>query len=164
MKVIQTYDDEKMRFDQDLNMYVLTRAEVKEKLEDTVQDDAKLDRRIVKNSRAVYNYIHAVGHSANRPFVDFLINRTEEGRKLIYEALLTQMEADLENGYNSLLNEPRIDLRSNQVIDEGAFVSSQVTVATRQILEGAPGTLGLNILCQSQYPYQTRLYLRGLGA
>ena len=35
----------------------------------------------------------------------FLINRTEEGRKLIYEALLTQMEADLENGYNSILNE-----------------------------------------------------------
>ena len=164
MKVIQTYDDEKMRFDQELNMYVLTRAEVKEKLEDTIQDDAKLDRRIVKNSRAVYNYVHAIGHSANKPFVDFLINRTEEGRKLIYEALLTQMEADLENGYNSLLNEPRIDLRSNQVIDEGAFVSSQVTIATRQILEEAPGTLGFNILCQSQYPYQTRLYLRGLGA
>lgn len=164
MKVIQTYEDEKMRFDEDLNMYMLKIAEVKEKLEDTIQDDGKLAKRITKNSRAVYNYIHAVGHSTNRPFVDFLINRTEEGRKLIYEALLTQMEADLENGYNSLLNEPRIDLRANQVIDEGAFVSSQITIATRQILEGAPGTLGINILCQSQYPYQTRLYLRGLGA
>ena len=164
MNVIQPYEDEKMKFDQGLNMYVLKMSEVKEKLEDTVQDDGKLTRRITKNSRAVYNYIHAMGHSANRPFVDFLINRTEEGRKLIYEALLTQMEADLENGYNSLLNEPRIDLRSNQVIEEGAFVSSQVTVATRQILEGAPGTLGINILCQSQYPYQTKMYLRGLGA
>ena len=164
MNVIQTYEDEKMRFDQSLNMYVLKMAEVKEKLEDTIQDDGKLAKRITKNSRAVYNYIHATGHSANRPFVDFLINRTEEGRKLIYEALLTQMEADLENGYNSILNEPRIDLRANQVIDEGAFVSSQVTIATRQILEGAPGTLGINILCQSQYPYGTRLYLRGLGA
>ena len=164
MNVIQTYEDEKMRFDQSLNMYVLKMAEVKEKLEDTIQDDGKLAKRITKNSRTVYNYIHAVGHSANRPFVDFLINRTEEGRKLIYEALLTQMEADLENGYNSILNEPRIDLRANQVIDEGAFVSSQITIATRQILEGAPGTLGINILCQSQYPYGTRLYLRGLGA
>ena len=164
MNVIQTYEDEKMRFDQSLNMYVLKMAEVKEKLEDTIQDDGKLAKRITKNSRTVYNYIHAVGHSANRPFVDFLINRTEEGRKLIYEALLTQMEADLENGYNSILNEPRIDLRANQAIDEGAFVSSQITIATRQILEGAPGTLGINILCQSQYPYGTRLYLRGLGA
>ncbi len=164
MRVIQPYEDEKMTFNQDLNMYVLKIAEVKDKLEDTIQDDGKLTKRITKNSRTVYNYIHAIGHSANKPFVDFLINRTEEGRKLIYEALLTQMEADLENGYNSLLNEPRIDLRSNQVIDEGAFVSSQVTIATRQILEGAPGTLGINILCQSQYPYGTRLYLRGLGA
>lgn len=164
MRVIQPYEDEKMRFDQDLSMYVLKIAEVKEKLEDTIQNDGKLERRITKNSRAVYGYIHAMGHSANKPFVDFLINRTEEGRKLIYEALLTQMEADLENGYNSLLNEPRIDLRSNQVIEEGAFVSSQVTIATRQVLENAPSSVGLNILCQSQYPYQTRLYLRGLGA
>ena len=164
MNVIQTYEDDKMRFDQDLNMYVLKIAEVKSKLEDTIQDDGKLAKRILKNSRAVYNYIHAMGHSANKPFVDFLINRTEEGRKLIYEALLTQMEADLENGYNSILNEPRIDLRSNQVIDEGAFVSSQITIATRQVLESAPGTLGINILCQSQYPYQTKMYLRGLGA
>ena len=164
MNVIQTYEDDKMRFDQDLNMYVLKIAEVKSKLEDTIQDDGKLTKRILKNSRAVYNYIHATGHSANKPFVDFLINRTEEGRKLIYEALLTQMEADLENGYNSLLNEPRIDLRSNQVIEEGAFVSSQITIATRQVLESAPGTLGINILYQAQYPYQTRLYLRGLGA
>ena len=164
MNVIQPYEDEKMKFDQGLNMYVLRMSEVKEKLEDTVQDDGKLTKRITKNSRAVYNYIHAMGHSANRPFVDFLINRTEEGRKLIYEALLTQMEADLENGYNSILNEPRIDLRSNQVIDEGAFVSSQITIATRQVLESAPGTLGINILCQSQYPYQTRFFLRGLGA
>ena len=40
MRVIQPYEDEKMRFDQDLNMYVLKITEVKEKLEDTIMTDA----------------------------------------------------------------------------------------------------------------------------
>ena len=82
MRVIQPYEDEKMTFNQDLNMYVLKIAEVKDKLEDTIQDDGKLTKRITKNSRTVYNYIHAIGHSANKPFVDFLISVDAEMSKV----------------------------------------------------------------------------------
>ena len=142
-------EDEKEDFSWALALDDSERLEIATRLVSDLWSAAHDGSPFPRMDRTVYNYIHAIGHSANRPFVDFLINRTEEGRKLIYEALLTQMEADLENGYNSLLNEPRIDLRSNQVIEEGAFVSSQVTVATRQILEEAPGTLGINILCSA---------------
>ena len=64
MRVIQPYEDEKMTFNQDLNMYVLKIAEVKEKLEDTIQDDGKLTKRITKNSRTVYNYITVAAKNA----------------------------------------------------------------------------------------------------
>ena len=163
LKFTQPYNDNKLVYDEKTHRYELTIEEIKNNFTITYNDDAVLTQRIKKNSRAVYHYIYAVGNTANRKIVEKLINNTEEGRQYIYDALFSQIEADLTTGFNSLVDQPRINLKTGSVIPEGEFVESLVSTPTKMILENSEYYVGLNVLYRGIFPNVYRLSVEGLS-
>lgn len=152
LSIKQPYNDDKLKYDEKTHRYELTIDEVKNNFTISFADDNVLLQRIKKNSRAVYSYIYAVGNPINRKLVEKLLNNTEEGRNFIYDALFSQIEADLTTGFNSLVDQPRINLKTGAVIPEEEFVLSLVSVPTRMILENSEYYVGLNVLYRATYP------------
>ena len=145
-------NDNSMVFNTKTKKYELTIQEVKANFEIPFTDDGVLEARIKKNSRAVYGYIYAMGAPCNKRLVDYILHHTEEGRQYIYDALISQIEADLTSGFNSLIDQPRIDLKTGRVISEEDMVLSFVSVPTRQILENSEAYCHLNLLYRGLFP------------
>ena len=137
-------------------MYILTKEFVKNELEVHYKDDETLDKRIKANSRKIYNYIYSHSYSANRPLIEKLLNNTPEGYKFLKDVLLSQMEADLETGYNDLTKQPAINMANFNTIDRNLLFINQISPDTEQILDNSRAYFkGINIL------YQGPLHLLG---
>ena len=90
------YDDENMVYDEILNQYVLTPAAILDYYGIDLVSEAKSDSYGDKAINAImkmisthcYNYIHQF--TVHNKMQDMFIATTEEGRKLIYRAMLEQ--------------------------------------------------------------------------
>lgn len=147
MNTIEAMTDNDMAYEN--GRYHLTLSYLKDSVEGAKDafDDAKLLIRSKKNSRMIYNWIRAHCHSSNWKIAQFLINKTEEGKNLLKDALTAQMEADLMSGFNDLGNMPTDGKLKREEILEG-----QLCVEAEQILEGSTAELGVNILSMAPYP------------
>lgn len=145
-----------MIFNEDRKRYELTIEEVKENFEIPFKDDGVLQKRIIKNSKRIYSYIYRMCNSHNISTVEHLLNETENGKRFLFDALLSQMEADLETGFNSLANQPQIDLKTGRVIQEEDMIKNGlISIETKLIIENnAKYFDGLNIL--SAIPFTRR--------
>lgn len=148
MKITGHYNDEKMVFDEISFEYKLTIQEAKENFDITFSNDGILKRRIEKNSNRVYNYIYRMVNSLNLKKVEILLNETEEGRRFIHDVLLSQIEADLATGFNTLADQPQIDLKTGRVIqDQEIIKNGLVSVSTKMIIENSQRYFkGINIM------------------
>jgi len=157
MTLIEAKSDNEMEFEN--GRYHLAKAFIKVNVEgsENVLDDGKLMRRSRKNSRLVYAYIMGHCNTANWKTVHFLLTRTEEGKNLLKEALITQLEADLLSGYNDLGNMP-----TDQQNKRDDIRDSQITIETEQILESSVSALGVNILSMVPFPMCYINYVRGM--
>lgn len=153
INIKEPYDDDKMRFDGSANRYVLTLEYAKKEFEETFRDDGVLSKRLNKNSRKVYDFIHYRGATANRPVVDFLLNRTEQGREFILQVLTAQMEADTESGYNDLSSTPAINASNGQYIDRNLLAQNQLCVDAEQIIDQSASYFGVSIVLRTQFPF-----------
>ena len=147
------YDDPKMYFDEEEGRYVLTIECAKDLFPNNFRDDGVLLKRLKKNSRKIYNFIHYRGASVNREVVDFLLNRTEEGRKFLYAVLTEQMEADVETGYNDLSSSPAVNVSNGQVIDRELLAQNQISVDAEQIINDSASYFGVSIVLRTQFPW-----------
>jgi hypothetical protein len=154
-------NDNKLVYNEKTKQYELTLEEVKEHFEISFNDDKVLEQRIKKNSRAVYLYIKTIGNPANDKLVKWFITYTEEGREYIYDALMSQIEADLTTGFNSIVDQPRINLKTGHIIPEDEFVKSIVSVGTMQILESSEAYVGINLLYRAKLPWVYWAIMRG---
>lgn len=154
MKTITPYDDEKMTFHG--GRYQLTLQVVKDEFENTFQDDQILKKRIRKNSKKVYDFIFYRGYSGNKDIIEKLINHTDEGRKFIFEVLVSQMEADLESGYNDLSMTSPVNVSNGQVIDREILANNQVSIDTEQLIENSATYFGVSIVYRSPFPWIMR--------
>lgn len=131
------------------DMYILTPEFVKDQLDVHYKDDETLLKRIKANSRKIYNYIYSHAYSSNRPVIERLLNKTPEGYKYLKDALLTQMEADLETGINDLTKQPAINMSNFNTLDRNLLFINQITPDTEQILDNSKAYFnGINILYQ----------------
>lgn len=153
LNIKEPYDDDKMRFDNSAKRYVLTLEYAKAEFPDTFRDDGVLSKRLNKNSRKVYDFIYYRGASCNRSVVEFLINRTEQGREFILQVLAAQMEADAESGYNDLSSTPAINVSNGQVIDRNLLAQNQICVDAEQIIDGSASYFGQSIVSRTQFPF-----------
>jgi hypothetical protein len=145
-----------MIFNEDRKRYELTIEEVKANFEIPFNDDGVLEKRIIKNSKRVYSYIYRMCNSRNIATVEHLLNETDNGKRFLFDVLLSQMEADLETGFNSTANQPQIDLKTGRVIQEEDMIKNGlISIETKLIIESSPRYFdGLNIL--SAIPFARR--------
>lgn len=152
METITPYTDEKLVYNTTTNTYELDLEWVKNNLGNTYRDDGVLQLRIKKNTRKVMQYIYSHSYSANRKIINAIITHTQEYRDYIYDALFSQMEADMASGYND--NDMYVpDTKDNRNLQ---FVN-EVSVATQNILESGIGYGGINILYMGVFNYSIYL-------
>lgn len=148
MEKILPYSDDKMLYNETTQRYELTIQFVKEQIGNPYADDGKLEARIKRNTRKVYEFIFNRAYSGNRRIITAIIDHTEEYRNYIFSALFSQMEADAVSGYNDqdLFTPKSKDERSLQMLN-------QVSVSTEQILESSSGFGGINLLYAGAFNY-----------
>lgn len=161
---IKPYDDDKLHYDEESGVYELTPAFVKEEFDINLVDDATIGRRIKQNSRVVYRYIYANGNSFNANISKMMINKTEEGRKFIFECLREQYDADNENGYNDLGKQTPIDLVGNRNVDRYDLRRNLISVNTESIIDNSASYFGISIVYQAPYPVYFQLLYKSYGA
>lgn len=87
------YSDEHMIYDFETHHYVLTEAyamqELGINLESVLKSDTAVKRALKQASNQVYRFIHS--HNTAEGFQDYIIAKTESGRKIIKEAMAEQL-------------------------------------------------------------------------
>lgn len=160
LKKIKPYTDNKLEWDEKTQQYSLTLEYCKNEFENTFADDGVLQKRIKKNTRKIYRYIYSHINSYNKPVVDGVLSKTQEGRDFILEMLSIQMEADIETGFNDLSNTPAINLSNNQVLDRNELIRNQICVDAEQVFDSSDRYFGFRLGYQSWYPYSFFTYYR----
>lgn len=92
------YSDNHLQYDYDSHRYILTKQYCLEVLKVDVDELAVGDGNVVLNdiSEEIYDYIH--NYSVDTMFQDFIIAKTEGGRKIIKEAMSKQLKYELAVG------------------------------------------------------------------
>lgn len=160
-KLKAPYNDGKLKFNELTNHYELTLAYVKENFDVNFKDDGVLQKRITLNSRVVYNYLFFRTHTNNKEVVEFMLNKTENGRKFLLDLLHEQMSADLQTGFNDMGNLPSINMATGQVIDRELIMQNMVSVNTEMIADRSEQYCGFNLLYQSTFPFYLFALIRG---
>ena len=159
---IKPYDDDKLVFDKMTNQYRLTVEFCNAEFEDSFQDDETLKKRIRKNSRVVYKFIKTRVNQRNLNVVFHILHRTEEGRKFIFDLLSTQMESDVDSGYNDLTDNPAVNLAKSDILPREELLRNMVSVATEVVFDTSASYFGINLGYQAQFPGYIMLMARNL--
>ena len=87
------YSDEHMIYDYDTHRYILTEKYVNEELginlKNILKNEIAMKRALKQASNQVYRFIHS--HNTAESFQDYIIAKTESGRKIIKEAMTEQL-------------------------------------------------------------------------
>lgn len=87
------YSDRYMTFDEVSHRYILTVEDVFENLSINLSErinSENVRKRLLKHiSNQIYNFIHS--HNTNNDWQDYVIAKTESGRKIIKEAMEEQL-------------------------------------------------------------------------
>ena len=151
----QHYDDEVLEWNSNTNRYQLT-LEYFKTLFDAMpyKNDSMAQKRIKQNSLRVYSYIVAHSNTANRPVIDFLLNKTENGRKFLIEALTAQIEADANYGYNDLAVRPIINTVNGQEGDRNIYRQNTISLECEQIIDDSANYFGFNICYMAPFNWE----------
>ena len=156
---IKPYSDDKLTYDEMSNQYKLTVEYCKSLFESTFKNDQILERRIEKNSDKIYNFIFSRVNSSNKDVVEKILSSTEQGRNFMLKLLTTQMEADVQSGYNDLTLAPAVNVANGQVIPREELQRNQVIVDVEQLLNCSSRYLGINIWYAARFPQSVILYI-----
>lgn len=159
---VTPYSDDKLEWDANNGQYRLSLTYCQEEFEDTFKDSDILAQRIKKNSRIVYRFISSRVNSYNRLTALSLINKTEEGRRFIFELLRSQFESDVETGYNDLGNATAVNTSTGQIIPREEIARNIVSVATEDEWDNSQLYFGINLGYQGRFPQYYQIALRNL--
>jgi hypothetical protein len=94
-------------------------------------------------SRTIYNYIYLHSHSQNRDFLEFMLATESNLRKVLYEAMLSQLIADVEAGVDSVKNQAGINFENGQTMDRIGMFGSMISIEAQAILTNGDGKTNL---------------------
>ena len=154
LNIIQPYNDDVLEFNEDTMRYQLKLAYVKT-LRDVMpyKTDRMAQDRIKKTSLRIYNWIVNNSNSANRPVIYFLLNKTEQGRKFLIEVLSSQMEADMDYGYNDLVVRPALNAATGQLGDRDLLKLNTISVEAEEIIDDSVSYFGFNLVRLVEFPW-----------
>ena len=161
LTIINTpYDDDNLFFNEDTQRYQLTAAYLKNEFGSIYRDDKETERRIKLNSRVIYSYINIHTASFNRHVVNFLLHKTEQGRKFLFDLLSEQQYADLQTGYNDLMYNPAVAFGGGKDVDRNEIRRNELCVAAEDIFQSSSRYFGFNIGYLGQFPNWVYLLAR----
>lgn len=161
LTIINTpYDDDNLFFNEDTQRYQLTSAYLKNEFGTGYKDDKETERRIKLNSRVIYSYINIHTASFNRHVVNFLLHKTEQGRKFLLDLLGEQQYADLQTGYNDLMYNPAVAFGGGKDVDRNEIRRNELCVAAEEIFQSSSRYFGFNIGYLGQFPNWVYLLAR----
>lgn len=149
--IAKPYDDEKLIFNPNTQRYELTIQFLKTQVDTPYKNDEETFKRIRLNSQVVYNYIRSQVATWNRSVVEFLLNKTEQGRIFLFEILSAQQYADIQTGYNDTSFMPAINFTGNDKNRED-IKRNVLCVAAEQILNDSDAYFGVRINYRGQFP------------
>ena len=88
-----------------------------------------------------------------------MLNKTEQGRQVLKDVLLEQLEADNETAFNDLSSQPAINVGTGQEISRESLQANQISVDTEQIIDRNADYFGFNICVMTRFPPALQLYL-----
>lgn len=122
-----------LNYDKTFHRWVLDISEIKPMFQGS-RSDAELTRKCGAYSRMLYNYLwDKVVSTRNKPFVEWLISCTEQGRNIMFEALKEQAEADAESGIASLRLASPVDLSNGSTINADLLDASIAPMAKEML-------------------------------
>ena len=138
--VIKDYQGTDLEWNENTGRFQLTVKYVKS-LRDAMpyKNDSILKQRIKQTSLHVYNYIFNNSASVNRPVINFLLNKTENGYKFLLEVLTAQIEADMDWAYNDLIVRPVINASNGQTGDREQFRLNAISIECEEIIKDSIG-------------------------
>jgi hypothetical protein len=133
--------DTKMVYDYDSHRYVLNHEGNGEHLNVAKAygsiENIKANLRSI--SRTIYTYIYTHTHTANRDYIEYLLATDESLRRVLYEAMLSQLEADVESGLDSVKNQAGINFENGSIIDRSAQMRYSISAQAEMILLNGDG-------------------------
>lgn len=153
LTITQPHSDERLVWDSLTKKYKLNKGYILNLLGgNPYQDDGKLERRNLQNSRLIYSYILTRGNSMNQKYNEFILNSTQEGRDLLCDVLTSQIIADTETGYNDLIKQVPINFTNFTSVSRRTIIENSICVEAQMILENSQARLGgYNIMSQIRY-------------
>lgn len=140
------YSDDILVYDEITERYVLNISYAKSKVESPYQDDGIMTRRLNEISETVYSFMYNLGNTNNRKYTQLVVNYSDKGRKFITKALLSQLYADADNGYNDLSKQNPINFQGGKVIDRNDLRKNKVCVNCEDIIKNSMADLdGYNV-------------------
>lgn len=146
------YNDQKLNYNENTGRYELTIQYLKDEFGPCYADDGIATQRIKLNSRVVYSYILIHTATFNRQVVNFLLTKTEEGRKFLLDILREQQYADIQTGYNDLKYTPAISFGNGQDKDRNEIRKNGLCIAAEEIFQSSAEYFGFNIGYLGQFP------------
>lgn len=145
---MKPYNDNKMIYDFDNHRYILNHEGSGEHINIAKAygsiENIKANLRSI--SRSIYNYIYSHTHSNNRNFVEFMLATEDSLRNVIYEAMLSQLIADVESGVDSVKNQAGINFENGQSLERPTHFRHILSPEAELILMNGDGKT--NILYQ----------------
>jgi hypothetical protein len=149
--ISKPYDDDNLVFNESTGRYELTLQYLKNNFGSSYRNDGEAKRRIKLNSQVVYYYINLHTASFNRQVVNFLLNKTEQGRAFLLELLSAQQYADLQTGYNDLMFNPAVSF-TGQDKDRNEIRRNSLCVAAEDIFNSSASYFGFPLGYQGVLP------------
>lgn len=145
MALIQPYDDNKLIYDKENHRYILNYQGVGDHV-DAGQAYGTIEKqRAIMNqiSRTVYNFIYNTTNKKNKDYVEFKLATESNLRNVIYEAMLSQLLADVESGANSVKTQTGVNIENGSVMDRTALMRNMISLETEMILTTGDGVNNL---------------------
>lgn len=138
-------NDAKMIYDYDNHRYVLNYQGNGEhvNLAQAYGSIENIRTQLNSISRSVYNYIYSQGHTGNRNYVEYLLASEKSLRDVIYNAMLSQLIADIESGVDSVKNQVGLNLETGGAIDRKLLFRHMISPEAELTLLASDGKTNL---------------------
>lgn len=138
-------NDENMIYNKDFHRYVLTMkgASLVADISKIYASTQECERTLFNISRRIYNYIYSHTNTLNRNYIEYKLACDEEFRSVVFEAMLSQLEADVSSGALDVVNQVGINFQAGQVIDESEIAKRSICVEAKKILQNGNGQFNL---------------------
>lgn len=126
-----------MNYDKDNHRYVLVAKNCSDiaNLSEVYSDFNTIEKTLKSISRTIYNWIYSRVPFSNKNYIEYLLATHKDCIRVIYGAMIAQLEADIASGYNDIKNQPAINFQTGMNVGRDEIKKNLVCIEAQNILE-----------------------------